>query len=438
MSFLDDEEMHRINAFDWEKEFPEIMKAGGFDAVIGNPPYIRVRVFKEFYPEQVDYLESKYTCATHVWDVYLLFFERALTLLRNAGRTSFIVPIQTLHQPNCKSLRELLLSRTLIASIADLSHLHVFQKAIVKNCILVCEKGSRTGHDVELFLPDMSEHLFAEPTGTWPQKSIANNPGLSLKLDLLSPKRRLCEKFESKGWRLEELCYVTFGLRSCAKGVGQGGKDRLITDNPKARYAKPYLEGRDIKRYAIYPTGLFIQYIPSEMYSPRTPALFETPKIISQSMLSKKQLVATLDESGYYVEQSLVCIIPHGILTDINPPADIPLEFILGVLNSRLSSFYFSTYIIDYSLGGGLIHATPGSQSKLLVPRASKVQMNSLISLVKQMLKLHKHLANTKTSTDRELYQRQIDATDRQIDELVYELYDLTKEEIRIVEKSLE
>jgi hypothetical protein len=254
-----------------------------------------------------------------------------------------------------------------------------------------------------------------------------------MKIDLMSPKKLLCEKLESKSWRLDELCYVTFGLRSCAKGVGQGGKDRLISNNKNAPNAKPYLEGRDIKRFATYPTGRFLKYIPSEMYSPRVPELFETKKIVSQSMLSKMRLIATLDLDKYYVEQSLVCIIPHGIITETITQDAVPLQFILGILNSQLESFYFGTSIIDYSLGGGLIHATPGSQSKLIIPKASKTQIDSMISLVESMLALHKHKAATRTQAEQEQFQRQIDATDRQIDALVYELYGLTSDEIAIV-----
>ncbi|HUS70396.1 MAG TPA: N-6 DNA methylase, partial [Anaerolineae bacterium] len=225
----DVEEMRRVNPFDWGKEFPAIMAAGGFDAVIGNPPYVRVRVFKGLYPEQVDYLEAQYQCATHVWDVYLLFFERALQLARMGGRIAFIVPIQTLHQPNCESLRRLLLSDSTIATVVDLSSIRVFQRATVKNCILVCSKGRRSDSRIETLAPELPHELRQSPVGMWPQAAVRSNPGLSLKLDLLSPKRDLCEKLRSQSWQLEELCYVTFGLRSCAKTKGGGGKDRLIT-----------------------------------------------------------------------------------------------------------------------------------------------------------------------------------------------------------------
>ena len=435
---FDDEERYRINVFDWRTAFPKIFKGKnpGFDAVIGNPPYVRVRTFKEIFPHQAEYIESHYHCAKHVWDIYLLFFERAIDLGRKGCRVAYIVPIQTLHQPNCESLRKLLVLETSIKTIADLSCLRVFQSATVKNCIIICEKGKEKDAKIETTFPSVPDELSGTSLISWPQNDAVDNPRYSLKLDLLSPKRYLCDKLRERSFELGDLCYVTFGLRSCAKGKGQGGKDRLITTDSSDKNAKPYLEGREIQRYQMFPSGRFIRYIPEEMYSPRAPKLFESRKIISQSMLSKKKLIATLDKSGFYVEQSLVCIIPHGILTDKQRDFSISLEFILGILNSALQTFYFSTYIIDYSLGGGLIHATPGSQGKLLIPQVSEVEAQKVATLVETMLELNKKLQMARTPDEKTMLQRQIDATDRQIDNLVFELYGLTDEEIAIVEEA--
>jgi hypothetical protein len=185
------------------------------------------------------------------------------------------------------------------------------------------------------------------------------------------------------------------------------------------------------------PTGRFIRYLPEEMYSPRSPELFETPKIVSQTMLSKPSLVATFDERGFYVEQSLACIVPHGVITETAPKANVPLKFVLGVLNSSLERFYFASYVIDESLGGGLIHATPGAHDKLIVPRATGATVGQLVSLVDSMLALHEQSATAKSAHHREAMQRQIDSTDREIDRLVYELYGLTDDEIRLIEESI-
>jgi len=435
----DPEERKRVNPFDWQGKdgFPHgfVGKDGGFDCVIGNPPYVRVRIFKEDHPHEAEYFERVYKCATHVWDIYLLFFERAVQLLKDGGRTSFIVPIQTLHQPNCLSLRELLLKHTSIEIVADLSLLKVFQNAIVKNCILVCKKPDIPNNKIKVYVPRSITELNNAPIREWPQKTVVGTSNLSLKSDLLSPTKSVCDRMLKSSWLLGEICYVTFGLRSCAKGKGEGGKDRLIRDRCKSQKDKPYLEGRDIDRYAIEPTGRYIHYLPEEMYSPRSPALFEARKIVSQSMLSRKRLVATLDNEKFYCEQSLVCILPHGIADSGKGMADYPLEFVLGILNSRAASFYFGTVIIDYSLGGGLIHATPGAQEKIPIPKANAKQVESVVRLVERMLALHKQLQKAKSEQERTVIQRQIDSTDAEIDKLVYELYGLTDKEVAIAEE---
>jgi len=435
-SDLSEEERLRVNPFDWDREFPDVFKDGGFDAVIGNPPYIRVRTFRRFYPEQVEYLEAKYSCAAHVWDVYLLLFEQGVRLAKNGGAVSFIVPIQMLHQPNCESLRRLLTSKTTIASVVDLSCIDVFKGPIVKNCILVCRRGKCEDVAIKSQKPSSPNELSAPRLCECPQHIVVGNPGCSLKVDLLGPTRSICEKLLLHSWRLEELCYVTFGMRSCAKGRGQGGKERLITRDGSLAESRPYLEGRDISRYSIGPTGNFIRYIPREMYSPREPKLFETKKIVSQSMLSTMRLVATVDEQGYYVEQSLVCIVPHGVVTQDVPAEFFPLEFLLGVVNSAVESFFFSTYVIDYSLGGGLVHATPGSQRKLVIPKTGASGVEAMVKLVRRMLKLHEQSSSASTPKEKATIEREVAATDREIDRLVYELYGLTDEEIRIVEEA--
>ena len=430
----DAEEFARVNAFDWQREFPAAIKAGGFDCVIGNPPYIRVRIFKELYPQQAEYLEATYECAKHVWDVYLLFFERAVQLAKRCGSACLIVPIQTLHQPNCESLRRYLLRNTHIRELVDLSGVKVFDGAVVKNCIITADRVTAMDKVIGIRIPKTATALASGKVSTWPQSKAAGNPGVSFKVELLSRTRELCDKLRERSWLLEQLCYSTFGMRSCAKGKGQGGKDRLITLNPRARNAKPYLEGRDIVRYGMSPTGRFIRYMPEEMYSPRSTKLFETPKIVSQTMLSRARPVATFDDSGFYVEQSLACIIPHGILTDRSPEANVPLKFILGALNSRLERFYFESYVIDQSLGGGLIHATPGTHDRLIVPQATDRHVNRMVLLVDSMLALQKQLVVAKSEGQRGAIRRQIEVTDAEIDRLVYDLYGLTKEEIAIVE----
>ena len=112
MSLLDDDERYRINVFDWHAEFPEIMKAGGFDAVIGNPPY----GFHQIHSDKVKpYLKSRYVSSSGSFEHYFLFYEASLRLLRRCGRHGFIVPVTWLTIPSAASLRRFVLGNHHIA-----------------------------------------------------------------------------------------------------------------------------------------------------------------------------------------------------------------------------------------------------------------------------------------------------------------------------------
>ncbi|MEA3308017.1 MAG: TaqI-like C-terminal specificity domain-containing protein, partial [Chloroflexota bacterium] len=364
--------------FHWDLEFPEVFidleradwkENGGFDAVIGNPPYVRVRTLRNLQDTSVQYYEGEaYRSSTHVWDIYMLFLERAEFLARMGGFCSFIIPVQTLHQPNSETLRNLLLSEGAIYTIIDLSSLDIFEEVIVKTCILVF--GPLSNHDrviVEIKEPQTTEIAQAK-TFHVDQSRLESTSNCSYKPDLLR-NWELLQKIEKVSWELGDIYYVTFGMRSCAKGVGQGGKDRLILDNASTPNAKPYMEGRDVSRFAIDWRERFIDYKPEEMYSPRSPELFELEKIVSQSMLSEKRIVATIDKKHRYVEQSLVCVVPYSSHEDNNLSRYLSMLYVLSLMNSNLVSFFFARRIIGDSLGGGLIHATPGSQEQLPIRR---------------------------------------------------------------------
>jgi type I restriction-modification system DNA methylase subunit len=109
MNLLDSDEAYRINAFDWEKEFPEIMKRGGFDAVIGNPPYIRIQTMKEWAPLEVEIYKKQYASASKGnYDIYVVFVERGLSLLNKSGRLGFILPHKFFNAQYGESIRTLL------------------------------------------------------------------------------------------------------------------------------------------------------------------------------------------------------------------------------------------------------------------------------------------------------------------------------------------
>ena len=134
----DDEEMRRVNPFDWKAEFPAIMKAGGFDAVIGNPPYVRVgNIDKLLLP----YLYKKYE-VTHRFDIYIVFVLKAYELLSAKGRLGFILPNKFFTADYGKSLRAFLASRKALETVVDFGDSQVFAGASTYTCLLFLGRES--------------------------------------------------------------------------------------------------------------------------------------------------------------------------------------------------------------------------------------------------------------------------------------------------------
>jgi hypothetical protein len=365
--------------FHWELEFPDVffLPTGlkpeaerGFDAVIGNPPYVRVRRLRELGDPALPWYESgRFECAHHVYDLYLLFLEQARGLLASGGFASLIVPVQTLHQPNCESVRRLLTRAATVRCVVETGSGEIFEGALVRTSILVFESRAPFPDDgVALVDAGGRQDIGQLRPITVAHSDLSEAPGCSFKPSLHKASA-MRQRLYAHCQPLADVCYVTFGRRSCAPGKGKGGKGRLIETKASTKASRPYLEGREIRRYSIDWVGRYIKYLPDKMYSPRVPELFEGLKIVSQSMLSSKALVATIDDEKHYVEQSLVCAIPHGVLT---PPIDgraPSLHYILALMNSRLLAYYYGAIIIGESLGGGLIHATPGAQGELPIRR---------------------------------------------------------------------
>ncbi len=106
------EEELRIRPFDWETAFPDVMKSGGFDAIVGNPPYVKIQMLQDTNLTMVDWFKRKYNSAsTGNYDIYVVFVERAIQLLKNNGRLGYILPHKFFNQGYGKNLRELLGNR---------------------------------------------------------------------------------------------------------------------------------------------------------------------------------------------------------------------------------------------------------------------------------------------------------------------------------------
>jgi hypothetical protein len=235
--------------------------------------------------------------------------------------------------------------------------------------------------------------------------------------DTAAVLRRLATVPDSLG----NFCTANQGLRT-------GDNEKYLATARRGKAWKPAAGGRQIGRYEPIERGLFVRYEPQLLDAPRRPEIFTTPaKIVVQEVRNislPRRIVATLDVARTFCLQST---------NVVNLKADSPLaiEYILGVLNSSPVNFYFRCSF------PGNNHIPSNQLLRIPIPRPTgKGDQGKLVALVRTILGLHRQAAVARRPMEKTLLARQIDATDRQIDGLVYELYGLTDKEIAIVEQA--
>jgi hypothetical protein len=144
LSLLPEIDRYRINIFDWAEGFKDIMQAGGFDAVIGNPPYIRIQTMKERAPTEVELYKKLYKSASSGnYDIYIVFVEKGLSLLNKHGRLGFILPHKFFNAQYGREIREIISRGRLLNRIVHFGDQQIFEEAITYTCLLfLCKEES--------------------------------------------------------------------------------------------------------------------------------------------------------------------------------------------------------------------------------------------------------------------------------------------------------
>jgi len=150
MPLLPDEEFWRVNAFDWQKAFKDIFTGGGFDAVIGNPPYIRIQAMKAWAPDEVEFYKSKYLSAKKGnYDIYVVFVEKALKLLNTKGLLGFILPHKFFNAKYGAGVRKILSDGKHLSKIVHFSDQQVFANATTYTCLLFLNQSTQKEFEFE-------------------------------------------------------------------------------------------------------------------------------------------------------------------------------------------------------------------------------------------------------------------------------------------------
>jgi hypothetical protein len=439
MDLFDDDARLRINVFDWDAEFAQIMPSGGFDAVIGNPPY----GFHQIHQEHAkSYFRTHYVASHGSFEHYFLFYERALTLLRKNGLHGFIVPVTWLTIPSAKSLRRFILDSYRVCRIAWLPKL-VFPNAQVNTLITVIEADTPSQTRVEIHTAPGFQEKPAEQR-TYNQRTFSKND-YYISIFERPEETRLIKKLESCGKPLSDFARPCSGYNPYEVGKGTrpgGGPQTEETVLTKPYHAdrrhddswKPEIVGRDLDRYHVRVSGKrWIQYGPW-LAAARDPENFLGERILVQEIVGgrERRIVGAYMDGELYHSRD---VIPIRVATG----RDVAY-YLLAVINSRLISWYHHKR--NPKAKKGLFPKVLVSDlGKLPIPPCDSKQLQTeparrIITAVGRMLSLKSRESVVKTAHERTALQRQIEATDREIDRLVYELYGLTGNEIRIVEEA--
>lgn len=470
---LTDEELWRINPFDWKKKgFPKVFARGGFDAVIGNPPYVRYGLLTDLK----NYLKNHYQVYHALADLYSYFIERGISLLNDTGIFSYIVANKWTRTNYGEPLRRWLKNQC-IDEIIDFGDLPIFKNATTYPCILRVSKGCTNQYIKAVQVGSMN---FGDLSKYVEEHNYRiNRLGLRDESWPLVDEsmQNLLDKLRTKGIPLIEYINgkvylgVLTGLDK-AFIINEKTKNELIEKDSKSKdLIKPFLKGRDVKRYQSIEPNKYVILIPSgwtrkmageginafDWLKDNYPAVadyfvpfadgakkrdksnrgenwwelracdyydeFEKSKILWPEIAGSARF--TYDETRAYTNHK-VYLIPNANL------------YLLGILNSSLIRLFIHSVCTDlqgnsYNFSVAFVGRTPIYIIDFSNPRDVEIH-NKMVPLVEKMLDLHKRLDFSMTEHEKTMLSQQIEFTDHQIDTLVYELYGLTEEEIKIVE----
>ena len=465
----DSDEMKRVNPFDWNREFPDALKSGGFDCVIGNPPYIRIQTMKEWAPLEVNiYKELFRASRTGNYDIYVVFIERGLALVKDGGRLGYIVPNKFFRTDYGVGLRALLAESRTVEQIVDFGHHQVFAASIY-TCLLFLAKDNAdsfkfaAGHSNAESLRALCHSTRGKDTLTPDAWTLENAESAALLKKLTRRTRRLLDLpaaisrgsstgsddlfiFERGALTVEEDIVRTplfagdfgryhFSIASKSlvifPYVREADKYRLFTETElKQRFP---LAHRHLKKHE---QALRNRKQYTEWYgysAPRNLALHDAVDI-AIPLLADAGVFAMVPET---VRGRLCPMASGGFTISLSDQCPLKREYVLGLLNSKL--LFWRLRAMSNVFRGGWITCTKQYVAELpirdieLTNSNEREQQDAVASLVQAMQTLRSQL-NAATGASATVIQRQIDATDAEIDRLVYNLYGLTDEEIAIVE----
>ena len=388
--------------FLWHTWFSDVFEENkGFDIVIGNPPY------KIIGETEKNLLSQKcYIMAGHV-DLYEIFIQQGIDLLRPLGIMVFINPNTLFSNLNSKDLRKKIIADYGLRMI-DNFKMDVFSEPTVHTCIMHYSKGEkfkeiavRKGiESIEGLLQKEDFFLYIQDI------EVTDNYTFDVTVDNVA--RNIFKK-TSKFTKLGDLCY----LRQCIKT----GNDKVYVCKSEIPLGSPWkktLRGKGIERYYIKEDDVYLKYGNWLARNWANTTFYERSKIAIRE--AGNRITACLDSENRYFLSSIFAIYPKEEYTEDT------LKYILGILNSRFATYYIRKIAFELT-AGAFTKMRCNQLARLPIPMGDMLIQQPVITLVGRILSTKKSNPQADTS-----------ALEAEIDRLVYDLYGLTKDEIKIVE----
>lgn len=401
------------NALEWRFDFPEILDDKGnfvgFDVIVGNPPW-----GVSLKEAEKNLLSQKYadTISSKTKDTYLYFFMQNEFILAKNGFMSLILPNTWMLVNNTKAFRQHFLTKQ-IFEIVDYGD-GVFDEATVECCSFVLQISQPTTNNIATYKYEKAQRgeNISINKNIWLADSFYR-----ISIGSSSDSQQLIKKLALLGVPFEEKCDIIWGIKPYQVGHGEPSQTKEMiekriyhADNQINELWKPLLKGSNINRYFIDKNNTqYILYGKNLMYASNQNKM-ENPKILIRQ--TSENIKACYDEDKFYCQNSVFIVTSESI----------DLKYLLAILNSKLANFYYTTK--NPQKGKIFPEIKPSVIKEIpIIFENIDAERNTLISLVSQIIDAKKK----DLSVD-------ITKLEAKIDQLVYQLYGLSKAEIAIIE----
>ncbi len=429
----------RIKSFDWKNGFNDIMKSGGFDCLIGNPPYIDSEEMVKTHKEERIYCSMLYSCAKGNWDLYCVFVEKGIKLLKENGTLGMIIPNKFLSMPYGDYLKQFL-SNYNVENITDYSSVPVFisydRKINVYPIVLIVNKTDEEKNGKYYKINYINESIsndyemnfeITKNETNWTRKFAKDN----LLIDKIIDK----SKFLTSHFIIENAASVSdaYKIKEIIK------ENKSITQNEFK-----FINTGTIDKYNILWDVEKTQYI---KYAYKCPVINKNefkklfPNRFKQA-ISEKLIGAGMIKNLEFVFDNGKVIAGKSTTVILNKSNKYSLKYLLALLNSDLFSFLYRTLNKNNSMSGGYLNVSKKQMEnffffELDFNDSKQIKTyNEIIKNVEEISLFYIELKSLKLETQKLLLKRRIKTVFEKINNLIYQLYEITPDEIAIIEKN--